>query len=183
MHASTSTKKVRFSANNKVHEIRKLSVKEQHAMWLSNEDIATIREENKILVNKAKDGMYVETACETLRGLEHMIEDHNGVERRANAFGAVMFEQGITNNPDRIAHVYHVSSRNASKLAWLMGQQDSIATMLSTHEIDIAMKKPSMLTRACKVTVYRMTSLLSRRWSKSFDDDATNLVNSRACRK
>lgn len=175
--SSNSQKKLRFSATIEVRDVRKLSAKEIRAVWLSSDEITAIREENKVLVCKAKVGLNVETNNETLRGLEHMMEDHHVMERRANAFGVVMCEQGITNNPERIAEAYHVASRNACKLAWLIGQHDSIAPMFSADATTIAIQKQSMLTRASKVTLTRMSSLLSSRWRRSFEDDEKNLIS------
>lgn len=148
-------------------------------MWLSKDDLACIREQNKETLRKARAGMLVESHEETIRGLENMIHEEQGLQLRCKAFGAVLYEQRASENAERIAHAYHVASRNSVKIAWFSGQRDAMES-LSNDGIHCAKKdtRKTVRTSAGKATLAKLSAILLRRFGGSSSSLADREMNS-----
>lgn len=135
--------KVRFRENPAIHDCAsdaglddcQASAHEsiqESTLWFNNEDYATMKERDRILVRMAREERVSEGDSmlhnHTLRGLESRLS--NGLSRKDHSIEAVLMEQSQQwfagqSNPDRIAKIYGKITAKAKARARFMGESDA----------------------------------------------------------
>lgn len=127
-------KKVSFSEYSMLHLIPSIdnySQEEREAMYLTEEDIDRIQEENERTIELIREGNLPDTESECFRGLECKGISHLCNQKRAMreiTLSLIISEQEYGDElcPDWIEHVYckitEDSVKRANKLAWMDAQ-------------------------------------------------------------